>query len=95
MGKTPVTDIMLQVNLSTLAATLIGAAIIAAGGLAWRTMRAVDKLVEAIGDTKTPLTVLARLWVLENEFRQIRDWAILNGYERRHNNEEAHDSSSS
>jgi hypothetical protein len=77
-------DKMLQINLETLPAVLVASALSAVAVIGYKSLLAVNKLIFEVGTVMPPTGILGKLTIMENEVNSIRDWAISQGYERRH-----------
>lgn len=79
---------MLQINLDTLPATLIGGALTAVAIIGYRSLLAVNRLIYQVGTIIPPTGILGEQAILKREFESLRDWAIQHGYDRRQMREE-------
>ena len=76
----------ITVDLSALASGLliaVGAAMII--GL-FKLVKTVNHLVYLVGSTNPPDGLLGRMGLLEENVKSLRDWSLVNGFERRNNN---------
>jgi len=69
-----------MVELSHLVTSLLVALIVSLAGLIWNTGKKVDRLLEIMGSTDEPTSILGRLFTLESDHRKMRERLIANGY---------------
>jgi hypothetical protein len=60
------------------------------GRLIYDTNKNVNDLVKAIGASNTPESILGRLLKVETEAKELRDWMLREGYDRRITVRESH-----
>lgn len=81
----------LSLDLSIITGSIVVASVIALGGMLLRTVRAIDRLTTLLGDSKIPESLFGRLFMAEIQLKDMRDWLIRNGYDRRLYDTKPHD----
>ena len=73
----------MQLEPGTILNTIIGAGLVSIGALVYKAVKTLDRLADII-EGKEPPGLLIKYAQLKEEVADLRDWAISQGYERRH-----------
>ncbi len=73
----------LTLDINVIAAGIIIAVITFLGGLLYRSVRNIERLLYIVGSFSPPTGALGELMKLQGRFQNLRDWAISQGYNER------------
>lgn len=76
-------DMTFNLDINVIAASIIVTSVVTLSGILIRTVRSIDRLTLLLGDSKIPESIFGRLYVTEVEIKEMRDWLLRNGYDRR------------